>query len=325
MQPPQLTASTGGADNTAGLVWLTPRWLDLHCPDAEALAAAEAATGLVLPTRESLVEIENSSRLRARGGAISVTLPIIHRDEDGLVHPAPVSCTLTPELIVTQHFSELAAVQAVRDKYTAEGEAAPSSLEVFVEICEAVVDQLADRLEGAAAHLRLMSAKIFHTEGDDGNQAIRSNRKIRAHLRQLGRLADSIAETRDILLGVGRAAEFVDGRSEAWAEPSLRERLTLVAHDVASLTEFEVHLSDKTQFLLDAMVGLIGIAQNEVFKVLTIVSLAGIPPTLIAGIYGMNFKNMPEYNWSWGYQYGLAVIALSGLLPLAWFKWRRWF
>ena len=70
------------------------------------------------------------------------------------------------------------------------------------------------------------------------------------------------------------------------------------------------------QFVLDAQVGLIGIAQNDLFKVLTIVSIAGIPPTLIAGIYGMNFKTMPEYDWQYGYPYGLAVIALSGILPL---------
>ena len=79
------------------------------------------------------------------------------------------------------------------------------------------------------------------------------------------------------------------------------------------------------QFVLDALVGLIGIVQNDIFKVLTIVSIAGIPPTLVAGIYGMNFKNMPEYNWSFGYQYGLAVIVLSTVLPLIWFKVKGWF
>jgi len=73
------------------------------------------------------------------------------------------------------------------------------------------------------------------------------------------------------------------------------------------------------------MVGLIGIAQNDIFKILTIVSIVGIPPTLIAGIYGMNFKDMPEYDWAFGYPYGLAVIALSAIIPLAWFKWRGWF
>ena len=73
------------------------------------------------------------------------------------------------------------------------------------------------------------------------------------------------------------------------------------------------------------MVGLIGIAQNEIFKTLTIVSIVGIPPTLMAGIYGMNFKYMPELDWTFGYPYGLAVIALSAIVPLVWFKVRGWF
>ena len=95
--------------------------------------------------------------------------------------------------------------------------------------------------------------------------------------------------------------------------------------DVTSLDDYEVHLSDKVQFLLDAMVGLIGIAQNDVFKILTIVSIVGIPPTLVASMYGMNFKIMPELTWTYGYPYALALIVLSALLPLAWFKWRGWF
>jgi magnesium transporter len=79
------------------------------------------------------------------------------------------------------------------------------------------------------------------------------------------------------------------------------------------------------QFLLDAVLGFISIEQNDLFKVLTIVSVVGIPPTIVVGIYGMNFKFMPELNWSWGYPLALLIIALSALIPLAWFKWRGWF
>jgi magnesium transporter len=82
---------------------------------------------------------------------------------------------------------------------------------------------------------------------------------------------------------------------------------------------------NKIQFLLDALVGLISIAQNDVFKVLTIVSIVGIPPTLVAGIYGMNFHNMPEYAWRYGYQFGLAMIVLTTVIPLVWFKVKGWF
>ena len=79
------------------------------------------------------------------------------------------------------------------------------------------------------------------------------------------------------------------------------------------------------QFLLDAVLGFINVAQNDLFKILTIVSVVGIPPVLVAGIYGMNFKFMPELNWTWGYPFGLAMIALSAIIPLIWFKRRGWF
>jgi len=90
------------------------------------------------------------------------------------------------------------------------------------------------------------------------------------------------------------------------------------------LNDYEGHLSNKVQFLLDAILGFISTEQNDLFKVLTVVSVIGIPPTLVAGIYGMNFKVMPELNWEWGYPFGLAVIVLSAILPYALFKWRGW-
>jgi magnesium transporter len=102
-------------------------------------------------------------------------------------------------------------------------------------------------------------------------------------------------------------------------------RLNAVARDVTSLNAYEDHLSNKVQFLLDAVLGFINITQNDLFKILTIVSVVGIPPTLMAGIWGMNFKSMPELGWEWGYPFAWAIILLSALAPLVWFKWRGWF
>jgi magnesium transporter len=78
------------------------------------------------------------------------------------------------------------------------------------------------------------------------------------------------------------------------------------------------------QFLLDATLGLINNTQNNIIKVLTVVSVVGVPPTLVASIYGMNFKSMPELNWNYGYPYGLTMIVLSAVLPLIWFRIRGW-
>jgi magnesium transporter len=85
-----------------------------------------------------------------------------------------------------------------------------------------------------------------------------------------------------------------------------------------------MHLTNKVQLLLDATLGLINIEQNNIIKVLTIVSVVGVPPTLVASMYGMNFKGMPELDWSWGYPYALTLILVSAVGPLLWFKKRGW-
>jgi magnesium transporter len=109
------------------------------------------------------------------------------------------------------------------------------------------------------------------------------------------------------------------------AASEIKARLTGVRLDLKSVADHNDQLANKVQFVLDALVGLIGIVQNDIFTVLTIVSIIGIAPTLIAVIYGMNFKGIPDYNWTYGYPCGLAVIALSGILPLIRFKLKGWF
>ena len=83
-------------------------------------------------------------------------------------------------------------------------------------------------------------------------------------------------------------------------------------------------LISRVQLLQDAVTGIISIDQNDIVKVLTIASVVGIPPILVVGIYGMNFKYMPELNWSWGYPFALVLVALSIALPLLWFKMKDW-
>ena len=105
---------------------------------------------------------------------------------------------------------------------------------------------------------------------------------------------------------------------------ALLPRLLTVRQDVASLSDYDAQLTNKVQFLLDATLGFINIEQNNGIKILTVVSVVGIPPTLIASMYGMNFKNMPELQWEYGYLYGIVMIVLSGVIPLLWFRKRGW-
>ena len=106
--------------------------------------------------------------------------------------------------------------------------------------------------------------------------------------------------------------------------PEVHARLDGVRKDIASLDEFETSLTSRVQLLHDAASGFIAIEQNEVVKILTIVSVVGVPPVLVAGIYGMNFKIMPELEWTHGYPIALAMMLLAAVLPYLFFTWKRW-
>ena len=125
-------------------------------------------------------------------------------------------------------------------------------------------------------------------------------------------------------LGATRLVPFVESNAADWLANGLKGRLTTLRADIASVSDFATHLSEKLQFLLDATLGFISIAQNDVMKVMTIASVAGIPPVLVAGIYGMNFKAIPELEWSYGYAYAWALILLTTLVPIGIFWWRKW-
>jgi magnesium transporter len=199
-----------------------------------------------------------------------------------------------------------------------------SAVHLFVGLLEAIVDRLADVLEQTHTELDTISHRIFRGRAMQLGGSKHEDRTLRETLSAIGRSGDLISFIRDSQVGVGRIVPFVQASVKDWLPAELAPRLTALSQDIASLNDFDTHLNDKLQFLLDATLGFINIAQNNVMKVLTVASVVGIPPVLIAGIYGMNFKDMPELSWPWGYAYGLIVIAVSAVVPLAWFKLRDW-
>ncbi len=302
-----------------------PVWIDLCNPTPSEIDQAEALAGAPLPSRNALSEIEMSSRLRRKDGVLTMSTPTAMHRSPGDPTVAPVGFVLSRERLVTIRYADLPAFDAVAGRIVG-GEREPGSgLEVLTELCEEIVDHIADGLEHLAEELSGLSIAAFHTDDSRGRHASRSNRVMRIQLRQVGRLGERLSEVRDGMLGLTRVLSFTEQFGIENADEAIKSRLTSLRQDLASLSDYDEHLTSKVQFVLDALVGLIGIVQNDIFKVLTIVSIAGIPPTLVAGIYGMNFKNIPEYNWSFGYQYGLAIIVLSTVLPLIWFKVKGWF
>jgi magnesium transporter len=309
----------------AGRVAADALWLDLLNPTSAEVTSVQETIGATLPTLGALSEIETSSRLRSQGGILYMSTPSAAGHPEGAQTTPPLGFVLSTDRLITVRFMPLPTFDAVAGKFASGHDAPKSSLEVFTLLCEEIVDHVADIIEQLAKELNGLSIDAFHVESTRGRHAARANHVLRVQLRQVGRLGDRFSEVRDGMQGLGRVVAYTDQYACEWSGGALKPRLAALRQDIHSLIEYEEQLSSKVQFVLDALVGLIGIAQNDVFKVLTIVSIVGIPPTFVAGVYGMNFKNMPEYDWAWGYQYGWAVIILSALIPLVWFKVKGWF
>ena len=253
-------------------------------PTTAEIARVESEYDVRIPSPEQLQEIESSSRLRSDGKTMYLSMPLIaHRDQADAV-PGFVGFILSAELLVTVRYSELHAFADVRARI----EKAPAhfaSDTTFTALLEAMVDFAADFLESIGSTLGGTSRQVFRGHGQQPRQAKRATRMLREMLTVVvGDAGERLSQIRESLLGLQRIIVFTSETACAWLRPEIPVRLQTVRRDLSSLTDFETHLSGKVQFLLDAILGFINTEQNEIFKVLTIVSVVGIPPTLIASM-----------------------------------------
>ena len=297
-------------------------WIDLLDPTDAERARAEQATKLRLPTKAALKEIESSSRVFIENGAFYLSTPVLESTDCMNGEVTTIGFVLSSEQLVTLRFGRVAAFDVLGASYA--GVATPSARDAFLKILETIVDHTADALEHASADLESISHDAFHANRPRRRKLAKASDELRATLRRLGRMGDGISHIGDTLLGLDRITAFVHEHARETHSASDARRSNAIRGDLASLNDYQDHLSNKVQFLLDATLGFISIDQNDIVKTLTVVSVAGVPPVLIAGIYGMNFRNIPEFSWWLGYPYALALIAVSALLPVAWLKWRGW-
>ncbi|MET0791280.1 MAG: magnesium transporter CorA family protein [Polyangiaceae bacterium] len=299
--------------------WSDAVWLDLIEASDEERRAVQEATGLRVPDQADVREIETTSRVYMENGAIylSTPLPASGNASEPLT---AVGFVLTKERLITVRFIKHPIFDALHQGCKGK----LSASEIFVRIQEALVDRAADTLEHCSAELDELSHRAFHSEQSHKRTAKTISDKLRTTLRKLGQIGDHVSQIRDTLLGFGRIAAFVCETGTSVLNGDEHSRLKAVRSDIASLNDYQLHLSGKVQFLLDATLGFISIDQNDVVKTLTIVSVVGVPPVLVAGIYGMNFTHMPELQWKLGYPFAIGLMVVSGLLPLVWFKWQRW-
>lgn len=302
-------------------------WIDV-CRGTEAeIAAIEAAIGFRLPSAARLAEIEASSRQSVQNHALVMSSPVLVYVDEHL-QTIPVGFVVTPERLITLRSGDHKAFVDAAARLEARPARSPeTSLGLILTLFDAIVDRMADGMEAVGGELERISRQIY---GKSGSMAIERRPNVREKrlqvvLQTVGRNGETTSQIRDSLLGVSRLLAFLAANAGTALSPAHQHQLDTLRQDVASLNDYETRLTDKVQFLLDSTLGLISMEQNRTFKLLTIISVIGIPPTFIVGLYGMNFKNMPEYDWSFGYQWGLLLVVTSIVAPTVWLKVKGWF
>jgi magnesium transporter len=298
-------------------------WIDLVSATPDLVAQVEQATGLQVPSEADINEIETSSRLAMRDSVLYLSMPLVSINGDR-PHNASVGFILSPERLITVRFAASRTFDAYATQPPRGQGHHAASAHIFVGLMEAVVDRQADVLEQVRNDLDTISHAIFAMGTTQVSGRKNEDATLRRTLGELGRIGDMISHIRDTQVGAARIVPYVQAMTKEWLPKELSPRLKTLRQDIVSVSDFDTYLNEKLQFLLDATLGFINIAQNNVMKVMAIASVVGIPPVLIAGIYGMNFKSIPELDWAYGYAWGWGLIIITTLIPLAVFRWRKW-
>ncbi|MGZ8364004.1 MAG: magnesium transporter CorA family protein [Caulobacteraceae bacterium] len=293
-------------------------WVELVKPSREEELAVEKAVKLELPTREDMAEIELSSRLYKDDGASFMTAQVLCRSEDPATAPilAPITFVLTEKLLVTIRYEEPKAFALFEAQVERQPDTCMTAAATFAGLFEAIVDRLADILEQSGAEVEETARTVFRTPGGQRNYL--------PVLTRLGEHQNINSKAQESLVTLARMAGFASLAPSIESDPETRAQMRSLQRDIQSLVSHAASLSANIVFLLDATLGLINIQQNEITKIFSIAAVVFLPPTLIAGIYGMNFHHLPELSWPWGYPFALALIVISAVGPVLYFRRKGW-
>lgn len=294
-------------------------WIDCLEPTKEEERFVDEALGLDVPTEEEMQEIEVSSRLYQEGTALYMTATMLTRADTTNPESVPVTFVLTGHRLLTLRYAEPLPFRVYAAKVRRHQMPCATGEDVLAGLLDAIVDRVADILERVQTELDNMSREIFVREPGFG--------KVRFDdvLRRVGRSHSLNSQARESLVSLARLIGFLGRPADDNKLPkSVNRNFKTISRDVASLSDHASFLANNINFLLDATLGLINSEQNGIIKIFSVAAVVFLPPTLIASMYGMNFKFMPELDWMFGYPMALCLMVFSAVLPYYFFKRRGW-
>lgn len=293
-------------------------WIDLFRPDPAEVEAAQAL-GIEVPTLEDMEEIEISNRLYRENGTDYMTVVLPGRTETDEPTTAPVTFILTPQQMFTARHHRLRPFETYPLRADKVGPGCTDPDRLFLSLVEEIIGRLADHLEGAGKALDQVAREVYAEGGTADGTALQSA------LRRTGREGEAISRVRLALLTMERMLSyFGQTLHEAYRGETLRPLVKGLTRDLQALEVHADFLSSRVQLATDATLGMINLSQNQTIKIVSVVAVVFLPPTLIASIYGMNFDVMPELHWWWGYPMAMAMMFAAAIGTYVFFRWKKW-
>src|SRR6185295_17887967 len=296
-------------------------WFDLVNPAPPEDKIVERKVGIAVPTREEMQEIEITSRLYVENGARYMTATLMCQSDTDTPKTTPVTFILSGHRLITVRYDDPRPFMIVGNKLARTCSPTITGESVLMDLLDAVIDRAADILERIGAEVDQVSHDIFEPEEGRTDRS----KSYPVILKTIGRKGDLTSKVRESLVSIGRLLLYLANEADSmrWAKEP-RAQLRGMQRDVQSLSDHAAYLTNKIQFLLDAMLGVVTIEQNNVIKIFSVAAVALMPPTLIASIYGMNFRHMPELDWQLGYPIAIVLMLLASALPYFFFMWKKW-
>lgn len=293
-------------------------WIDLYRPQPHQ-AEAVRQLGIEVPTLADMEEIEVSNRLYRENGVDYLTVVLPGMSESKTPLSGPVCFILSPDRLVTvrHHAPRPFETYPARADKVGPGLADPRS--VFLSLIEEIIGRLADILEASGRGLDRLMAQVFQDRENTRDEG------LHRALQDVARESDLVSRVRLSLLTLERAISYFGqslGQDKGGA--SLRPVVKGLMRDIQALEVHGDFVSGRVAMATDVTLGIVNLAQNKTVKIVSVVAVIFLPPTVIASAYGMNFTHMPELAQPWGYPMALALMLASAVGTFFFFKWKRW-
>lgn len=294
-------------------------WIDLLDPTPAEEGSVEGKLQIDVPTRAEMREIEASNRFYQENGAHFMTSFVIYAKDADTATTSNVTFILSGQRLVTVRYGEPKAFPLFAEKACKGDLPCASGPYIMAGLLEVIVQRQADLIEKVQDEVENLAPQIFDLK------SMGRGRRLESVLKTIGKEGDIVSRAQESSTSLHRTLHyFADAARERNEDARLISRIEVISRDINSLGDSLRSMSGRTNFLLDATLGMIANEQNQIIKLFSVMSVMLMPPTLVASVYGMNFKLMPELDWRLGYPFALALMFISALIPFIYFRRKGW-